>query len=330
MDKVRWGLLSTANINRKLIPAIRSSKRGELVAVASRNQSHASSYADHWSIPYAFGSYQSMLDSGKIDAVYISLPNHLHAEWSIKALQAGVHVLCEKPLAISLVEVDKMIDASHRSGKCLAEAFMYLHHPQTRITLDWVKSGRLGEILLVRSVFNFQITDPNDIRLIPEFGGGSLWDVGVYPISLSQCIYGTPPITVYGQQILSESGVDGQFYGQMQFPKSGVAQLSCSFSSPFHTSAEVIGSKGRLSLTRPFNMFDQNRRLTYHGENGEKQVIKVPSRELYLGEVEDIHDVVLLNAAPSLSFAESRNHIRTVLALYDSARKGQPVYLDQF
>ncbi len=147
--KVRWGLLSTAHINRRLIPAIRASKRGELVAVASRSLSKAEDYAANWNIPVAFGSYQDMLDSGQIDVVYISLPNHLHAEWSIRALQAGVHVLCEKPFAITLEQVDQMIETSRQTEKVLAEAFMYRHHPQTKIVGEWVRSGRLGEIRLV-------------------------------------------------------------------------------------------------------------------------------------------------------------------------------------
>jgi predicted dehydrogenase len=131
MDRVRWGLLSTARINRQLIPAIRASDRGELSAVASRSQAAAEAYAADWDIPHAFGSYQAMLDSDRVDAVYISLPNHLHAEWAIRALRAGKHVLCEKPFALSLEEVDAMIAASRETGCYLAEAFMYRHHPQT-------------------------------------------------------------------------------------------------------------------------------------------------------------------------------------------------------
>ena len=132
MNKIRWGLLSTANINRRLIPAIRASERGELVAVASRSLESARKYAHEWDIPKAFGGYQEMLESGEVDAVYISLPNHLHAEWSIRSMQAGVNVLCEKPFAITLDEVDQMIAASQASGRVLSEAFMYRHHPQTK------------------------------------------------------------------------------------------------------------------------------------------------------------------------------------------------------
>ncbi|NTV37777.1 MAG: Gfo/Idh/MocA family oxidoreductase [Anaerolineales bacterium] len=145
MNKVRWGILSTARINRRLIPAIRASRRGVVVAVASRDEARSKAYAAEWEIPQYFGSYEAMLDSGEIDAVYIGLPNHLHAEWTIKAMQAGLHVLCEKPFATSLQEVDAMIAASQQTGRVLAEAFMYIHHPQTKIVREWVRSGKLGE-----------------------------------------------------------------------------------------------------------------------------------------------------------------------------------------
>ena len=170
MNNVRWGLVSTANINRRVIPAIRESQRSELIAVASRDLQQARSYAQKWEIPQAFGSYQAMLNSDQVDAVYISLPNHLHAEWSIKAMQAGKHVLCEKPFAITLEEVDRMIAASQATGCKLAEAFMYLHHPQMQMVHDWVQSGRLGDILLVRGVFNFQTERSRECTLTARAG----------------------------------------------------------------------------------------------------------------------------------------------------------------
>jgi len=328
MDKVRWGLLSTASINSKLIPVIRSSERGELVAIASRDQARAKSYAEQWQIPFAFGSYQAMLDSGKIDAVYISLPNHLHAEWTIKALHSGLHVLCEKPFALSLGEVDQMIEASHDSGKYLAEAFMYLHHVQARVAKKWIQDGRIGEIQAIWGVFTFQIENHSDIRLNPEFGGGSLWDVGVYPVSFSQYIYGSPPEKVFGIQLLCDSGADTLFAGAMYYHNSSIAQFTTSFYSPFYTFAEIIGTKGRMTLVRPFNMHNKECHLLYFDQTGDPQEIELPSQDLYLGEVEDMHNAILSDTPPALSLAESRNHIRTILALYKSARTGQPVSLD--
>ncbi|RPJ44429.1 MAG: gfo/Idh/MocA family oxidoreductase, partial [Chloroflexi bacterium] len=168
MNAVRWGLLSTANINRRVIPAIRAENRSTLAAVASRDLGKGQAYAREWEIPRAFGSYEEMLGSDEIDAVYISLPNHLHCEWTVKALEAGKHVLVEKPFTITVKEADQMIAASRRTGRVLAEAFMYRHHPQTKLVGEWVRSGRLGEIRLLRAAFSFYMSNrTGNVRLLP-------------------------------------------------------------------------------------------------------------------------------------------------------------------
>ena len=223
MNNVRWGLLSTAKINQALIPAIREAKRSELTAVASRSLVNAEKYAQDWEIPQAFGSYMEMLDSGEVDAVYIGLPNHMHAEWTIKALEEGINVLCEKPFAISLDEVDAVITAREKFEKVAAEAFMYRHHPQTQIVKKWVEEGKLGEVTMIRGAFQFMMgpdgrkPESLNVRMVPEFGGGCLWDVGVYPLSFIQFILGSPPDWVYGNQVLGPTGVDEIFAGQMGY-----------------------------------------------------------------------------------------------------------------
>lgn len=329
MNKVRWGLVSTANINRRVIPAIRASQRGELAAVASRSLETARAYAAQWEIPLSFGSYQEMLDSGRVDAVYISLPNHLHAEWTIKALRAGLHVLCEKPFAPSLEEVDAMIAASRETGRVLAEAFMYRHHPQTKIVGEWVRAGRLGRIELVSGVFNFKIMNrQSNVRLVKEYAGGSLWDVGVYPLSFAQYVYGAAPQWVLGSQRLGESGVDESFAGLMGYQGGGVAQIASSLRSPFYTQATVVGEEGRLELNRPFTGQNEGqRRMLFTPAQGEPQEVPVPEAELYSGEIEDMHAAILDGAAPYLSLEETRLHVGTALALYESASSQQVVYL---
>ena len=322
---VRWGLLSTANINQKLIPPIRASKRGELAAVASRDLRTAQDYAKKWGIPKAFGGYQEMLDSGAVDAVYIGLPNHLHAEWTIKSLQAGVHVLCEKPFALSLDEVDAMIAASRSTGRYLTEAFMYRHHPQTKIVGEWVRSGKLGEVFLVRGHFSFKLTDPQNVRMIPEWGGGSLWDVGVYPMSFAQFVYGEPAKTAFGRQIIGATGVDEAFSGVLTYSGERLAEVSSSFRTAYHTHIDIIGTEGRLVLNRPFNSLEDGRRLTFFSGDGHMQEIAVPTVELYSGEVEDLQNAILDGTPPYLTLEETRNHVRTVLALYESARRGEAV-----
>ena len=339
MQSVRWGLLSTANINRELIPAIRESARGELVAVASRSLKNAETYAKKWKIPSTFGSYEEMLDSGMIDAVYISLPNHLHAEWTIKALQSGVHVLCEKPFATSLEDVDKMINASQESGCVLAEALMYRHHPQTKLIRDWVQSGKLGDIILLRSAFTYRMPSRQrregnlNVRLVSEFGGGSLWDIGIYPITITQVLMEGPPSWVFGCQQTGETGVDEVFIGQMGYSSGPdgevLAQFSSSFKSPYHTFLEILGTEGRMYLTRPFNNLKELQ-LFLTDRKGKTKQIKVQKKSLYLGEVEDLQAAILDGTAPAISLEETRNHVRTALALYESARTGQVVKLEKF
>lgn len=329
MTPIRWGLLSTAHINRRVIPAIRGSQRGELVAVASRSQATADAYAAAWEIPQAFGSYQAMLDSGAIDAVYISVPNHLHAEWTIRSLEAGVAVLCEKPFALRLDEVDAVAAAAVSTGRPVAEAFMYRHHPQTKLAVEWVQSGRLGDLTLVRAAFNFAIENRSDIRLQPGLGGGCLWDVGVYPLSFAQAVFGGPPETVAGDQWIGDTGVDEVFSGQMHYSGGRVAQLAASFRTPFFTSAEILGTKGRLMFDSPFVPGRDGRpyHLTFYPVEGEPSQLLFEDVYLYSGEVEDLHDAILHRKPPFVSTAETRNHIRTVLALYESAHTGAIVAL---
>lgn len=324
MNTVRWGLLSTANINRRIIPAIRESERGELIAVSSRDKDKATDYAGHWEIPLAFASYQEMLDSGEIDAVYVSVPNLLHSEWTVKAMEAGVHVLCEKPFALSLDEVDAMIDAKQKTGMVLAEAFMYRHHPQTKITGDLVHSGKLGEITLVRGAFDFSFSSRDNVRLVPELGGGCLWDVGVYPLSFAQYVMGGPPDWVIGAQTLGITGVDEVFVGQLVYSRDRYAQISAAFRTPFHTFVEIIGTLGRLNISRPFVSTNQGE-MIFTPENGEPITIQIPEKNLYLGEIEDMHAAILDNHPNYLTLEETRNHVKTVLALYKSAKRREVI-----
>lgn len=328
MEKIRWGLVSTAHINRRVIPAIRASERGELAAVASRKKRAAQNYAKRWDIQHAFGGYEEMLESDAIDAVYVSLPNHLHAAWSIKAMQAGKHVLCEKPFAISLEEVDAMIATSKETERVLAEAFMYRHHPQTKLAGKLVRNGKVGDVLVVRGVFNFAMSDPKvNVRMVPEYGGGSLWDVGVYPLSFAQFIMGETPQKVFGDQWVGKSRVDEVFSGQMVYRGGRLTQIACSFRSPFYTHAEIIGTKGRITLSRPFTGMEDGEMLFYDADDKVER-IPVPEIELYLGQIEDMHAAILDGAPNYLTLAETRNHIRTVLALYESAKTGKAVLLD--
>jgi predicted dehydrogenase len=242
-------------------------------------------------------------------------------------MEAGKHVLCEKPFAISLEEVDRMMAVSERTGMALAEAFMYRHHPQTKIVGEWVRDGRLGDITLVRGTFNFQMGSRDNVRLVPEWGGGCLWDVGIYPLSLAQYVMGGPPEWVFGSQWVGPSGVDELFHGQMGYSQNRTAQISSAFCSPFYAWAEIVGTEGRLVLNRPFVGMDDNRQLLFYPADGEPQEIAVPEKGLYLGEVEDMQAAVLDGETNYVTLAETRDHVRTVLAMYESAGKKEVVYL---
>jgi predicted dehydrogenase len=337
MTTVRWGLLSTARINRKVIPAIRESPVGNLTAVASRSLEKARKYASEWKIPLAFGGYDEMLTSGEIDAVYIGLPNHLHAEWSIKSLQAGVHVLCEKPFTISMDSAERMMVASQETGCILTEAFMYRHHPQTKLIDQLIKDGKVGEISLIRGTFNFKLgeqarkPDSLNVRMVSDYGGGCLWDVGIYPLSFSQFLMRRTPDWVFGSQVLGPTGIDEVFVGQMGYKAVGgsevLVQISSSFNTPYHTFMEIMGTEGRLYITQPFNNIDRNAQILFSDQKGRNQKIRVPKKSLYLGEIEDIQEAILDGTAPLINLEESKNHVRTALALYESARSGNVVKL---
>jgi predicted dehydrogenase len=304
---------------------IRSSPRNELIAVASRQSARAQAYAQEWSIAKSYGTYQELLDDPKIEVIYNSLPNGLHAVWTVRAVEAGKHVLCEKPLAISLSEVDRIIEASRRTERVVAEAFMYRHHPQTILVKDMIGRGAIGEIRLIKGAFTFSLARPADVRLDKNLGGGCLWDVGCYPISYMRYILDRSPAEVFGWQITGDHGVDEVFSGQMRFDGGVLAQFDCSFRSPFRASMEIVGSMGILSITDPFKP-DFGNSIRLESESG-IEIIPVPDQSLYLGEVEDLADAILNKTPPRISLAESRANVYTILALLESARIGIPVSL---
>ncbi|RLD06182.1 MAG: gfo/Idh/MocA family oxidoreductase, partial [Chloroflexi bacterium] len=210
---LRWGFLSTAKINHALISPLRVSKRNQLVAIASRSDEKAKAYAKKWEIPRAYGSYEALLADPEIDVIYNSLPNHLHADWTIKALKAGKHVLCEKPLGLTASDVDKMFATAKESGRVLTEAFMYRHHPQTLKVKEIVESGVLGKLRFLRGSFTFTLNREGNYRFSKDMGGGSIWDVGCYPISYTRMLLGTSPVEVFGWQVSGQEGIDQSFVG---------------------------------------------------------------------------------------------------------------------
>jgi D-xylose 1-dehydrogenase (NADP+, D-xylono-1,5-lactone-forming) len=322
MKKIlNWGLLSTAKINGALIKPLRASKRTELLGAASRSISSAEAYAREWDIPRAYGSYEAMLADPEIDVIYNSLPNHLHAEWTIKALRAGKHVLCEKPFALTLDEVDAMIAASKETGMVLAEAFMYRHHPQTLKVKELVDSGALGKLQLIKGAFTFTLNREGNYRNFKEMGGGSLWDVGCYPISYARMLTGLEPVEVSGWQVTGREGSDESFFGQLRFENGVHAQFDCGFTSPFRSYMEIIGSDAVLNIPTPFKPGVKSEITLTRGDTVE--TIKIKGQELYLGEVEDMCDAILLGKPSRISLADSRGNIAAILSLFVSAQNGK-------
>ncbi|MEJ5309812.1 MAG: Gfo/Idh/MocA family oxidoreductase [Anaerolineae bacterium] len=330
-DKIRWGLLSTARINRSLIPPIRQSERSELVAVASRNLDKAKAYAREWDISTAYGSYEALLADPGIDAVYISLPNTLHCEWTVKAAEAGKHVLCEKPLVPTLAELDQIEAAAKANNVTVFEAFMYLHHPQTRTVQALVREGKVGQVQLITSWFSFYLPpeQSTNIRLRPELAGGSLWDVGVYPNSMVIAMLGAAPVEVWAQQTIGETGVEVTLLGQMRFSGGPVAQIASSFRMPFRWGTEIIGDAGILTIHSPWKpgADGKDTHVTFTPRDGDPETLTFPAVDPYLCEVQAMEACILDGAEPIVPLSMSRDFLRSVLALYASAESGKPTSL---
>ena len=335
-----WGLLSTARINERLIPAIRASRRSELLAVASRSEEKAEIYAKQWNIPHAYGTYEQMLTNPLINVIYLSLPNHLHAEWAIKCAEAGKHVLCEKPIAITTKEVARMAQATDKCDVIIQEAAMMRFHPQTRYLRELVAKRTIGDIRLIRGVFAFTLENPGDIRLDTNMGGGSLWDLGSYCVSFARTVLQAEPVEVSAYQVGGDTGVDMSFSAQMRFPTGALVQFFSSFQSFAHIEADFLGTHGRIYADIPW--------VNHIGATANVQVVRSGDVEgastfsdsieghttetktyenmnAYQCEIDSMVESVLEGVEPVISLADSWKTVATIVALHESARTGKPV-----
>jgi predicted dehydrogenase len=252
---LRMGILSTADIaTRKVIPGMRKSDRVDVVAIASRDGSRARAVADGLGIPRAHDSYEALLADPEVDAVYIPLPNHLHAEWTIAAARAGKHVLCEKPLAMTAADAERMVEACRSAGVVLMEAFMYRQHPSWLAVRELVASGRIGRLVAVQSWFSYFNDDAANIRNVLEYGGGALFDIGCYAVDLSRMLFGAEPDRVTAAMVRDPaSGVDILTSAILGFP-TGLAAFTCSTRSETDQRVDIYGADGRISIGIPFNI----------------------------------------------------------------------------
>ena len=316
------GIISTADINRKVIPGAHASQKVDLVAVASRNQKRAEAYAREWEIERAYGSYEELLDDPGIDAVYISLPNTMHVEWSIAALEAGKHVLCEKPLTRTPEDAKAAFDAADRAKRYLMEAFMWRHNPQTKRLRELIDEGAVGEVRLIRSVFSYSLYDADNIRLRTDVEGGALMDVGCYCVSGSRLAAGTKPESVYGSAWFGPSGTDWVFTGVLRFPGDVQATFDCGTALPNRDELEVVGSEGSLFLDDPWHC---NKPVIEHRTEEGVEKIRVKREDPYRLQLENLSDAIVGEAQPLLGRADAMGQARALEALHRSAETGEPV-----
>ena len=320
--KIRWGVLSTANIGRAVvIPAIQHSVNGELVAVASRESGRAREFAAKCGIPVNYGSYEALISAEDIDAVYIPLPNSLHEEWTVRAAEAGKHILCEKPMAMSAAECVAMEDAARRNGVKLMEAFMYRFHPRTQKVLESVRSRAIGDVRLIQSVFTFRVTDRADIRLQPDLGGGSLMDVGCYCVNVTRMVAAQEPIEVEAYASWGATGVDEQLVGSLRFENGLLAQFECSLVLNRRELYQLIGTEGVFDVPAAFLPGTSN--TIIRQQQGRSEMLhEVPGADEYRLMVEHFSSCVLNDEPPRYSATDAAANMRVIEALYRSARSG--------
>lgn len=323
-ERIRWGIISTAQIGRKLIKGVNLGNSSCVQAVASREYTRALEFAKENGIPRAFGSYEELLTCGEIDAIYNPLPNSMHAEWTIKALEAGIPVLCEKPFASNAPEAQEMVDASKRTGVLLGEAFMYRFHPIYDHVLDRIEKGAIGKLLSISSTFKFQLSDRTNIRAIGELAGGSLMDVGCYCVNLSRRLAGGLPARVHAFE--RRTTVDDTLFGTLEFANGIVAQLECSIESRSARGAEIAGTDGLIVLENPWFPGDDTAKFTIY--SGDKQeVVVTPGANSYQLEVDDFAAALRTRKPLRWGPEDAVENMVVVDALYKSAREGVVVDL---
>ncbi len=293
-------------------------------AVASRDAERADTYARKRGIPRAYATYEALLGDDEIDAVYVPLPNGMHHEWTMRALQSGKHVLCEKPYSRRPAEVEEAFDLAGRSDLVLMEAFMYRHHPQTVTVAELVAGGAIGRLRTIRVTSGFQLDRPEDVRLAADLDGGALMDVGCYCISGSRLLAGEPE-RVYGEQVTGETGVDLAFHGVLRFADDVVAQFDCSFVQAHGQRLEAVGDEGTVVVASPFRP-DLGRGVTLR-RGDESRGIEIPEARMFALELENFASAIAGEAPPLLDRADALGQARTIDALYRSAAERRAIDL---
>ena len=333
-DVINIGILGAANIARPFTTAVRSSGRVKVRAVASRNADKGRAFAHALDIPVVHGSYDDLLADPSIDAIYNPLPNNLHAEWSVRALEARKHVLCEKPLCLTSRDAATMFEAAERHGVYLVEGYPYRCQPQTLKLAELLKEGAIGALQTVQASFGFMMTDTENIRFNPALGGGALLDAGSYPVSMIRLVAGERALKAHAFAKWSATGVEQSLIGSIEHPSGLLAQFSCSFSTVRHRRVVIVGDKGTITSTY-FN--DTNADMLPHvditrgiGWDASREVIVSDAAVGFLAEAEAFADLIERGwpAWPGPTPSESKDIIRTLEALTESARGERVVSID--
>ena len=315
---VRWGILSTARINAKLLAGARDADNAIVVAVASRDRDRAERYAAEHGIARAHGSYEELLADPEIEAVYVPLPNAMHIPWTRRALEAGKHVLCEKPLSRHPGEVETTFDLAEQRGLQLMEAFMYRHHPQTTRLQRLVADGAVGRLRMIRGTFSFPLANPSDARMSTALDGGGLMDVGCYCLSAARMLAGEPD-RVHAVQALGGDGVDVAIAATMRFAGDVLAHFDAGLALAPRDELEVVGEEGSLYLDDPWHCREPV--IEWRRGDGTER-IAIGRADPYRLQVENFSAAVRGEATPLLTRADAVGQARAIEALYASADRG--------
>ena len=319
---VAWGILSTARIGARLLEGARTTDEADVVAVASRNLPSAQRFARAHGIARAHGSYEALLADAEIEAVYIPLPNSMHVDWTLRALEAGKHVLCEKPLDRRPEQVARAFDLAAERGLVLSEAFMWRHHPQTARLRALLDDGAVGDVRLVRAAFSFMLDGDADVRLDPALDGGALMDVGCYGVSGARLVAGGEPLSVAAQLVTGPTGVDMRLTALLQFDADMLATVDCGLDLPSRSELEISGDEGRIVLADPWHCIAPGIVV----ERGyEREVVQIQAADSYGLELDDMAAAIRGERAPLLGRDDALGQSRTIDALYRAAARRHAV-----
>ena len=321
---IRWGILSTARIADRILEGARLSETAQIVAVGSRDLARAQAYAAEKGIERAHGSYEDLLADPDVDAVYIPLPNSMHVPWTIAALEAGKHVLCEKPLTRVPALVDQVFDAAERAQRVLMEAFMWRFHPQTDELVRLVREGAVGDVRYAHAAFAFGGLGSENVRLQAALEGGALMDVGCYCVSALRLLCGEPS-RVSGEQVTGGDGVDVRFAGVMRFDRDVIATFDCGMDVHRHQGIQIVGSEGSIHVPQPWQTWEGPKIVVVRGE--EVETLEPPGVDPYAAELDDMAAAITTGRPVRIGRQESRGQARAIDALYRSAAEGRAVAL---